>query len=104
MAQLVAVGLLGVLLTVAAIVWRNRLPQTGKGRSRYPSLGSIGDMLRMAGGRSLPVEGFEDWKLHYLRIAISALPSQRRLAIASGVSSMPAQAGSRRGLEHADAG
>ena len=78
MAQLVAVGLLGVLLTVAAIVWRNRLPQTGKGRSRYPSLGSIGDMLRMAGGRSLPVEGFEDWKLHYLRIAISALPPPQR--------------------------
>ena len=78
MAELVAVGSLGVLLTVAAIVWRSPSPQTGKSKCRYPNLRSAGDVLRTVGGRSLPVEGFEDWKLHYLRVAISALPSQRR--------------------------
>ncbi len=104
MAHLVAVGLLGVLLTVATIVWRDRWPQTGKSRSRYPSLGSVCDMLRMEAAGPLPVEGFEDWKLHYLRIAISALPSQRRLAVAPGEALVSAQADKRRGLKHAHAG
>jgi hypothetical protein len=80
MAKFVAVGWLGVLQTVAAIVWRNRFPLTGSSRSRYPNFRSVGAMFRVVGGRSLPVEGFEDWKLHYLRVAISALPSQRRSA------------------------
>lgn len=105
MAQLAAVGLVGVLLTVAAIVWRNRSLQTGKSRSRFPSFGSVGDLLRVVGGRSLPVEGFEDWKLHYLRIAISALPSQRRLVFRpsfrpshDGAALVAAQIVKRRGI------
>jgi hypothetical protein len=101
MAQLAAVGLVGVLLTVAAIVWRNWSLQTGKSRSRSPSFGSVGDLLRVVGGRSLPVEGFEDWKLHYLRIAISALPSQRRLVFRpshDSAASVAAQIVRRRGI------
>jgi hypothetical protein len=76
MAQPLAAGLHGVLLSVAAIAWRTRSLRAGQGIGRYPSLRPVGEMLRSVGGRSLPVEGFEDWKLHYLRIAISALPSR----------------------------
>jgi hypothetical protein len=84
MAKFVAVGWLGVLQTVAAIVWRNRSPLMDRSRSRYPNFRSVGAILRAVGGKSLPVEGFEDWKLHYLRVAISALPSQRRSACRLG--------------------
>jgi hypothetical protein len=81
MAQLVAVGLPSVLLTVAAIVWQNRRPRTGKSRNRRPSLGTVGDML-----------------------AISALPSHDRVAIAAGAAWSLARNGNLRGLKHAHAG
>lgn len=112
MAQLAMVGLLGVLLTVAAIVWRNRSSQTGENTRGCPNLGSVGGVLRVAGGRSLPIEGFEDWKLHYLRIAISVLPSGHRPVSRlgrAGAALAPALIENRRdrplrGLGHADEG
>lgn len=75
MAQFVALGSLGVVLTVAAIVWRRRPPQ---GTGRYAGSGLASGLFRQVNGKSLPAEGFEDWKLHFVRIAISAFPPQRR--------------------------
>ena len=75
MAQLVVLASLGVGLTVAAVVWRCRAP---RGTGRYAHSGLPNGLFRQVGGKSLPAEGFEDWKLHFVRIAISALPPQRR--------------------------
>ena len=77
MAQFVVLGSLGVVLTVAAIVWRGRPRNAG----RLASASSAGELFRRVSGKSLPVEGFEDWKLHFVRIAISALPPPRRARI-----------------------
>ena len=106
MAQLVAVGSLRVLRSVAAIMWRNRSPSPlpGKGRNRSPSFHSVGDVLRAVGGQSLPVDRFEDWKLHYLRIAVSALPPRRPWGSGLGHYGGIRSCANRqpRGLEHAD--
>lgn len=77
MAQLVVLGSLGAVLTVAAVVWRCR---STPGTSRHAHSGSARGLFRRVGGKSLPAEGFEDWKLHFVRIAISVLPPQRREA------------------------
>jgi len=95
MAQLVVLGSLGVVLAVAAIVWRRRPPQ---GTGRYASLGSASDLFRRGNGKSLPTEGFEDWKMHFVRIAISAFPPQRRSGFGlkpqpQGIARRPRRAG-----------
>jgi hypothetical protein len=78
MAQLAVVtASLSALPFVPAIAWRRRSSLRAKGWSRYPGLRSVGGLFRGRGEKSLPVEGFEDWKLHYLRIAISAPPFKR---------------------------
>lgn len=77
MAQFVVLGSLGVVLTVAAIVWRCRPRNAG----RLASASSAGDLFRRVSEKSLPAEGFEDWKLHFVRIAISALPPPRRACL-----------------------
>jgi hypothetical protein len=75
--QIVAVVSLGVLLAAAALFCRDWKMRRDKHRHGNSSSLAVGDIFRKVNSKPLPVEGFEDWKVHYLRLLVSARPPTR---------------------------